>query len=955
MDPDIAKILIENQEKGDGFYTHTSQIRPTGRFNFTRKTIEDFWELYCRKLHEEPDLIAGVAERPIDYLPILADIDIKIPFNGQPLDKKLYTNNHTKQTILIYQKHLKQAIKDYKSHYGITFLLEKKFPTFDKDKNEIGHGFHLHFPFTVMHRVDQDVHIIPRVRKEVEDKQLFNDIGDNLKYDKIIDKSCTNKQWLIYGSRKKENLQRYVVTKIFDDQCNEISLEEAMQHFTLKNVHGDEIELTEELEYYLPRILSIHPEHKDPVQVKHDLSIISKAYLKKAKESKKVYEDLPVPEALKKAKDLMKLVSSSRADNYEDWMDIGWVLYNIGDGCEEALDMWTEFSSRTTKKNNFSEKVCIYEWERMEKRGRTIGSLYHYAKIDDKEGYKKYCEKEEKNNINNSLNGGHYDLAKILHNKYRDEFICASPDEKTIIWYRYYEHRWHLETKGIALKKKISTYLTEIYESKKRKILQDMADEGDENPEFQKKIKIVNKLLSNLKSSPFKKNIMTEAEELFHDENFIKKLNANPYLMHFKNGILDLKEMIFREGRPNDYITLSTGYEYKADYDWDHIDILETDDFLNKIFPDSQLKQYFLEYAANLLKGGNNIKTFLVMSGSGDNGKSVAMDFLELVLGQYMQILPTSLITGKRTQSSGHTAELDDLEGVRFVIVQEPSTKDSLNIGILKELSGNDKIYKRGMYAKKSAFRPLFKFGMICNRLPRLPCDDPAAWNRIRVLMYESFFPKDHSIVPKTVDEQFKQKIFPRDGTFSEKLPKLKSAFMWILWQTYIRITKEGRMPEPEKVRDATSLYRRNNDVFLQFSEEKIIEDPEDDKIMLSVTEVYNSFKTWFHDSYPNMKVPDKEDMKEDLLVRWGKLSRTQKWKGYRLRTAEDDERDGRAIILREEDLENGDSNDKSEGVKIRNNEGEEEDVQIIEEEDISDDEDADSDASEESSDSDEE
>ncbi len=764
-----------------------------------------------------------------------------------------------------------------------------------------------------MHRVDQDVHLIPRIKKEVGDKQLFQDLGITESGD-TIDKSCTNKQWLLYGSRKKENLQSYKVTSIFDDNCREISLKEACEDFVLRDVHGDEIEIEEDLSYYLPRILSIHPENKDSVQVKHDLSIITKAYLKKAKDSKKVYEDLPVPEALKKAKELMKFISSARADDYEDWMDIGWTLFNIGDGCEEALEIWTEFSSRTTKKNNFSEKVCMYEWERMEKKGKTIGSLYHYAKLDDKEGYKKFLEKEERQTINDSLNGGHYDLAKILYNKYKDEYVCACPTKG--IWYRYYDHRWHIEEKGMSLRKKISTHLIEIYEKKKKKILQDIADVGDEDPQYQKKIKIVNKLLANLKSSPFKKNIMCECEELFHDPEFIKQLNQSPYFIHFTNGVLDLKELVFRDGRPKDYISMSTGYDFKTDCNWDDMEVIETDDYLNKTFPDPILKQYFLEYCANLLKGGNNIKTFLVKSGGGDNGKSITMDFLELIFGDYMKVLPTSLITGKRTQSSGHTAELDDLEGVRFVVVQEPSPKDVINIGVLKEMSGNDKIYKRGMYQKASCFRPLFKLSLVCNKLPRLPCDDPAAWNRIRVLTYESWFPKDASLVPKTVEEQFKQKIFPRDPTFTEKLPKLKQAFMWTLWQWYLRILKNGRMPEPDKVKEATSLYRKANDVFLQFIEERIVED-DSDKAVMAVTEVYSSFKNWFHESYPNLQVPTKEDMKEDLITRWGKLSKIHKWSGYRLRTPEDDERDGKAIILREEDLHRSDTDDKEDNDEI--------------------------------------
>ena len=133
----------------------------------------------------------------------------------------------------------------------------------------------------------------------------------------------------------------------------------------------------------------------------------------------------------------------------------------------------------------------------------------------------------------------------------------------------------------------------------------------------------------------------------------------------------------------------------------------------------------------------------------------------------------------------------------------------------------------------------------------------------------------------------------------------MRGPFMWMMWETWKRISKDGRMKEPEKVVSATAMYRKQNDIFLQFIAEKIIFDPDNEKAMLSVPEAYNSFKTWFTDSYPNLhgKMPNKEMMRDELIRKWGDLSSRQKWAGYRLRTMEDDEREGKAIIIREEDL----------------------------------------------------
>ena len=44
--------------------------------------------------------------------------------------------------------------------------------------------------------------------------------------------------------------------------------------------------------------------------------------------------------------------------------------------------------------------------------------------------------------------------------------------------------------------------------------------------------------------------------------DFIEKMDQNPYLLGFKNGVVDFKEKCFRVGYPEDYITKSTKMDY---------------------------------------------------------------------------------------------------------------------------------------------------------------------------------------------------------------------------------------------------------------------------------------------------------------------------------------------------------------------------------------------------------
>ena len=111
------------------------------------------------------------------------------------------------------------------------------------------------------------------------------------------------------------------------------------------------------------------------------------------------------------------------------------------------------------------------------------------------------------------------------------------------------------------------------------------------------------------------------------------------------------------------------------------------------------------------------------------------------------------------------------------LFLQEPDQKDFLNIGILKELSGNDTFYARGLYKKGKEITPMFTVAVICNNPPKAH-GDKAFWNRLRIIPFESTFCDD---APITVDEQLCQKKFPKDKHFADRIPSMVKAFAWIL------------------------------------------------------------------------------------------------------------------------------------------------------------------------------
>jgi hypothetical protein len=75
----------------------------------------------------------------------------------------------------------------------------------------------------------------------------------------LVDKGCCKVQWLIYGSRKSEDMLPYKLTKVFNSSGNEVELEEAFKYYSLFDIKENLINIKGNVKKYLPRILSIIP------------------------------------------------------------------------------------------------------------------------------------------------------------------------------------------------------------------------------------------------------------------------------------------------------------------------------------------------------------------------------------------------------------------------------------------------------------------------------------------------------------------------------------------------------------------------------------------------------------------------------------------------------------------------------------------------------------------------
>ena len=903
----IEQILRDNYVDGV-FHTHVSMLQPRGKFQFNREKLETFWDVYCDKISEDENALVGIAEKPQHYLPVLADIDLKVKDTGDiEFEEHLYTENHVKQIIDIYQSVLRNIVEGCTDDNLLCVLLEKQMYYISAGETSyVKNGFHLHFPNLFLSKVDQEVHLIPRVKDATQEMRIFADIG----YEDssvVIDKACCTVPWLLYGSRKAEDMDPYKVTKVFTSEGTEETLEDAFKDYFIYDMKEKVIPISHNVKKFLPRILSIIPYGRLTQELKNGLISPLKGKIQEQKTKNKKPLKVSVEEALKISERLLPMLADFRCEERNEWITIGWILYNIGDASPEALEQWMEFSARCEEK--YDEANCIYEWERMVKKDLTLGTLKHFASIDSPQLYKIFKNEQAEHFVKESLNGSHNDIAKVLFSEYGTEFVCASIAGKT--WYQFKDHKWEEIEEGVFLREKISEDIVNKYNDMGSELFTKLATVKDKGEEamFNARLKQVQKIVSNLKASPYKNNIMKEAMEVFYDRRFKQKLDQNPYIIGFSNGVYDLKLNEFRSGRPEDFVNKTIPIDYKEYNESDEI-VQNVIEFLTKVFPDETIRTYFLDTYSDVFVGGNKQKKVYMWTGEGDNAKSITQKFFELMLGELAIKFNTQYFTGKKVASGSANPELSRAAPpVRHATMEEPDADEQLNIGELKKLSGGDSYWARDLFERGKSTRevfPMFMLTFICNKLPKLKYSDKATWNRIRVIPFEATFVEPGEPCPATFEEQIKQKRFPMDKEFGKNIPGLVSAFAWYLleWRQKVNVRVE-----PEKVREATAIYRRQNDVYRQFIEECIIDD---DSSSLTLTEIYAQFKEWFKEGWPNMSLPIKNEVKEYFDRLWGESERGIKWDGHRIRTLQDDVDAGEVIILEEDDLVKYDTNIKT-------------------------------------------
>lgn len=933
MDFESFLEMFRKQKTGPGSEAEITNTRITdesrgGTYSIPESEYARFLDVYYREV-----ILAGKKDSLTEAQlandgPCLVDLDFRFPYDCV---KRSYTRDHIDDLVGAYLEEFKRIFQfDGDSKFAI-YVLEKPSINRVQDKNITKDGIHL----VIGIQSERKLQVILRRRMIKRLSELWS--GDDAlpitnEWEDVVDQTIAlgRTGWQLYGSAKP-GCAAYALTYIYDvgyDACDgELTV----------NVRSMQEEMVD-MKEVLPRLSARfrgHPQFFYRAEFARELA--AEPDVKRATKAGVCAADLAaaesmVPGAGVSARDNLYVLSIQTRDmldqvvaefvasitetdpewvetyectmalpeqyfgqgSYSKWLRVGWMLRNMSN---RLLIVWVAFSAKSSEFSFSTDVPDLYErWSKFDMgnpNGLTKRSLMYWCRTDAPTEYREIRKRSTDYLIDRTL--GHYeetdedarfdrkgttdyDIASVLYHMYRDTYVCVSFSNN--LWYRYEEPRWRKMDAGAQLRMVISNELRKIYSKKAAQYLEMRTQMNDVEDAYRiKKLsKFIDKLLgvcSRLGQSSDKKNIMTEAKELFYDESFVEKLDVNPYLLCFKNGVVDFKAKNFRRGMPEDYLTKCTNINYiPIDDARDAAVMADIRDFMRKLFPEADIHDYMWEHLAATLIGMLPDQTWNMYIGDGQNGKSLLVILMGHVLGEYKGSVATNLITDKRTKIGGTATELVCLKGIRYAVMQEPEKGEQVNEGVMKQLtSGMDTIEARGLYrSEMDVFKPQFKLVLCSNYLMNIKSNDHGTWRRIRVVPFKSLFTE--SPVDGDHEKPYQFKI---DYTLEERCVEWKEVFASML--VNITYRNQGKTTDCPSVLAASNAYRESQDYIAEFIADRLVLDASG---VISKTELSQEFKVWYDSTYgrgsPNIK-----EVQAYMDKKFKKCATRKVWVGARM------------------------------------------------------------------------
>lgn len=268
----------------------------------------------------------------------------------------------------------------------------------------------------------------------------------------------------------------------------------------------------------------------------------------------------------------------------------------------------------------------------------------------------------------------------------------------------------------------------------------------------------------------------------------LQSLDHDPWILNTPGGIVDLKTGTV--GPPNMDALATRITAVPPDFagrcpEWTR--------FLGEATGgDSALVAYLQRLAGYALTGSTREQQLSFIFGPGGNGKSIFLNVLHGVLGDYAQVATMDTFTA--SYGDKHSTDIASLVGARLVTASEVEGGKRWDTQRVKSLTGGEPVTARFMRQDNFTFSPQFKLVFVGNHQPELKDVDAAMKRRVQMVPFV--------VTPAHVDKELGAKL---RGEWPAILAWMVDGCL--TWQ------KEGLAP-PRIVTVATEAYFENEDAF---------------------------------------------------------------------------------------------------------------------------------------------
>jgi putative DNA primase/helicase len=306
----------------------------------------------------------------------------------------------------------------------------------------------------------------------------------------------------------------------------------------------------------------------------------------------------------------------------------------------------------------------------------------------------------------------------------------------------------------------------------------------------------VSRLAGMLKLAKAERAIQTKGDEWDADRN----------LLGCANGVVDLRLGQLLKPDPAQLVTMSTGVEFDP-----NAKCKRWEEFLIEVMPDQEVREYISKVIGYCLTGDTREQILTCLYGLGGNGKSIFLDTLLGIMGDYGHTMAFATIEFKeRGQISNDVAAL---VRKRLVVASETQEGVRLNEGRIKSLTGCERITCRFLYQESFSYYPSAKYFLAFNHKPIVIDDTEGFWRRLKLLTFKTVFTSGSHAAKR--DKQLDQKL----------RAELPGILAWAVRQC-VAWFQEG-LSEPAAIIEDTRQYREESNPILEFIEDEYVRDPD--------------------------------------------------------------------------------------------------------------------------------